>query len=313
MQLVLQALSDAIPAKDLVYGVMFNKVTENEMKDLTEKEDTFGKLLAILNKNLLVPCSYVHFEPRHTDAADEKNKILALSIKLKSWFCEVPIIELDGPKVKDVDPTTFEKIVMDQLKHLHELEGSVGKVTEELRSNAGMYADMQEKNETRAQEHRRDLEAMIETNKKNNKEVATDVAQEYQALLDEANRQRTAAEKWAEDLEQKALEQEQRPASSCNGYAQQPAPSSLSSPSSVCASCGGLGMTYADREGMFANLDCRGDFDILKCGQCQGSSDFVECSHDPTKEYLGINKSGTRDKHFIENIFIVGRLSKFLL
>ena len=67
-----------------------------------------------------------------------------------------------------------------------------------------------------------------------------------------------------------------------------------------CFYCLDYEIVYKDREGMFANMDGRGDFDIINCICCRGNKDWVSCSSSPTTTYPGILKRGTRERSWIE-------------
>ena len=67
-----------------------------------------------------------------------------------------------------------------------------------------------------------------------------------------------------------------------------------------CFYCLDYEIVYKDREGMFANMDGRGDFDIINCVCCRGNSNWVSCSSSPTTTYPGILKRGTRERSWIE-------------
>ena len=59
-------------------------------------------------------------------------------------------------------------------------------------------------------------------------------------------------------------------------------------------------VVYKDREGMFSNLDGRGDYDIINCECCKGNANWVSCSSGPASAYPGIVKRGTRERSWIE-------------
>ncbi len=67
-----------------------------------------------------------------------------------------------------------------------------------------------------------------------------------------------------------------------------------------CFYCLDLEIVYKDREGMFANLDFRGDYDILNCVCCKGNDNWIKCSSNPSGQYPGILKRGTRERSWIE-------------
>ena len=67
-----------------------------------------------------------------------------------------------------------------------------------------------------------------------------------------------------------------------------------------CFYCLDYQEVYKDREGMFANLDGRGDYDIINCVVCHGNSNWVSCSSSPTTSYPGIVKRGDRERSWIE-------------
>ena len=52
---------------------------------------------------------------------------------------------------------------------------------------------------------------------------------------------------------------------------------------------------------MFANLDGRGNYDIINCIACQGNEDWVKCSSGPESQYPGIVKRGNRERHWFES------------
>ena len=68
-----------------------------------------------------------------------------------------------------------------------------------------------------------------------------------------------------------------------------------------CFFCLDYGIVYKDREGMFANMDGRGNYDIINCMCCNGNSNWVSCSSSPTTSYPGISKRGARECSWIES------------
>ena len=68
-----------------------------------------------------------------------------------------------------------------------------------------------------------------------------------------------------------------------------------------CFYCLDYQEVYKDREGMFANLDGNGDYDIINCVVCHGNSNQVSCSSSPTTSYPGIVKRGDRERSWIES------------
>ncbi|CAE7947813.1 GLTP1, partial [Symbiodinium sp. KB8] len=68
----------------------------------------------------------------------------------------------------------------------------------------------------------------------------------------------------------------------------------------LCEICAGREVVYKDRDGLFANLDGAGDYDIIKCPRCQGASTWIECCHDPPRQYPGILKRGNRKTEWFE-------------
>ena len=67
-----------------------------------------------------------------------------------------------------------------------------------------------------------------------------------------------------------------------------------------CFYCLDLQIVYKDREGMFSNLDGRGDYDIINCLCCRKNSNWISCSSGPTSQYKGIVKRGNRERIWIE-------------
>tara|TARA_B100000963_G_C22608555_1_gene663773 strand:+ start:1648 stop:2049 length:402 start_codon:yes stop_codon:yes gene_type:complete len=67
-----------------------------------------------------------------------------------------------------------------------------------------------------------------------------------------------------------------------------------------CFYCLDYQEVYKDREGMFANLDGRGDYDIINCVVCHDNSNWLSCSSSPTTTYPGIVKRGDRERSWIE-------------
>lgn len=67
-----------------------------------------------------------------------------------------------------------------------------------------------------------------------------------------------------------------------------------------CFYCLDLQIVYKDREGMFSNLDGRGDYDIINCMCCKNNHNWVSCSSGPSSQYPGIVKRGTRQKSWME-------------
>ena len=67
-----------------------------------------------------------------------------------------------------------------------------------------------------------------------------------------------------------------------------------------CFYCLNYKIVYKDREGMFANLDGRGNYDLINCICCKGNSKWISCSSSPTTSYPGIVKRGDREKLWIE-------------
>lgn len=56
-----------------------------------------------------------------------------------------------------------------------------------------------------------------------------------------------------------------------------------------CFYCMDLEVVYKERGGMFANLDGKGNFDMIKCVVCTGEEDaWLKCMHDPDRECPGI-------------------------
>ena len=70
-----------------------------------------------------------------------------------------------------------------------------------------------------------------------------------------------------------------------------------------CFYCLDYKVVYKDREGMFASMDGRGNYDIINCKCCKGNDGWVSCSSGPESKYPGICKRGTRDRHWIEMSF----------
>ena len=68
-----------------------------------------------------------------------------------------------------------------------------------------------------------------------------------------------------------------------------------------CFYCLDYTMVYKDREGMFANLDGQGNYDIINCIACKGNEDWVKCSSGPGSQYPGIMKRGNRERHWFES------------
>lgn len=67
-----------------------------------------------------------------------------------------------------------------------------------------------------------------------------------------------------------------------------------------CFYCLDYEVVYKDREGMFSNLDFRGDYDIINCLVCKGNEDWIKCSSGPESQYPGIVKRGTRERMWLE-------------
>ena len=67
-----------------------------------------------------------------------------------------------------------------------------------------------------------------------------------------------------------------------------------------CFYCLDYQEVYKDREGMFANLDGRVDYDIINCVVCHDNSNWLSCSSSPTTTYPGIVKRGDRERSWIE-------------
>lgn len=68
----------------------------------------------------------------------------------------------------------------------------------------------------------------------------------------------------------------------------------------ICKYCSGCKVIYKDREGIFANLDGCGDYDIFSCHQCTGQSEWIECSRFPERDYPGIRHRGVRERNWFE-------------
>lgn len=68
----------------------------------------------------------------------------------------------------------------------------------------------------------------------------------------------------------------------------------------TCFYCLDYEIVYKDREGMFSNLDGRGDYDIINCECCKGNANWLSCSSGPASAYPGIVKRGTRERSWIE-------------
>lgn len=68
-----------------------------------------------------------------------------------------------------------------------------------------------------------------------------------------------------------------------------------------CFFCLDYEIVFKDREGMFANMDGRGNYDIINCICCKGNSNWVSCSSSPTTSYPGISKRGSRERTWIES------------
>ena len=69
-----------------------------------------------------------------------------------------------------------------------------------------------------------------------------------------------------------------------------------------CASCNDIELVYKNRDGMFANLDGRGSYDIINCEKCKGNNNWVACSHDPSESYPGIYSSDVAITESLSNI-----------
>ena len=67
-----------------------------------------------------------------------------------------------------------------------------------------------------------------------------------------------------------------------------------------CFYCLNYEIVYKDREGMFANMDGRGNYDLINCICCKGNTNWVGCSSSPTTSYPGISKRGDRERTWIE-------------
>ena len=67
-----------------------------------------------------------------------------------------------------------------------------------------------------------------------------------------------------------------------------------------CFYCLDYGEVYKDREGMFASMDGKGDYDIINCVVCHDNSNWISCSSCPTTTYPGIVKRGDRERSWIE-------------
>lgn len=67
-----------------------------------------------------------------------------------------------------------------------------------------------------------------------------------------------------------------------------------------CFYCLDYTVVYKDREGMFSNLDFRGDYDIINCLVCKGNENWIKCSSGPDSQYPGIVKRGTRERMWLE-------------
>ena len=68
----------------------------------------------------------------------------------------------------------------------------------------------------------------------------------------------------------------------------------------TCFYCLDYKIVYKDREGMFSNLDGRGNYDIKNCIVCTGNDHWKKCSSGPTTEYPGIVKRGDRERQWFE-------------
>ncbi len=68
----------------------------------------------------------------------------------------------------------------------------------------------------------------------------------------------------------------------------------------TCFYCLDYRRVYKDREGMFSNLDQRGDYDIINCLPCNDNANWIQCSSGPTSQYPGIVKRGTRERAWFE-------------
>lgn len=64
-----------------------------------------------------------------------------------------------------------------------------------------------------------------------------------------------------------------------------------------CFYCLDYQIVYKDREGMFSNLDGRGDYDIINCECCKGNSNWIKCSSGPASAYPGIVKEAQEREH----------------
>jgi hypothetical protein len=66
-----------------------------------------------------------------------------------------------------------------------------------------------------------------------------------------------------------------------------------------CFFCMGFKVVYRSREGRFANLDGRGNFDIVNCMACQGNDNHVKVA-DPSAYGGFLCKRGTRGEEWWE-------------
>jgi hypothetical protein len=69
-----------------------------------------------------------------------------------------------------------------------------------------------------------------------------------------------------------------------------------------CFDCNDVGYTYKDRDGMVANLDGRGNYDIYKCVKCSSGNNLGPVGFNPTDKCARIVKSGVRGRGFFERI-----------
>eukprot|EP00747_Dinoflagellata_sp_TGD_P068393 gnl/TRDRNA2_/TRDRNA2_155692_c0_seq2.p1 gnl/TRDRNA2_/TRDRNA2_155692_c0~~gnl/TRDRNA2_/TRDRNA2_155692_c0_seq2.p1 ORF type:complete len:419 (+),score=81.83 gnl/TRDRNA2_/TRDRNA2_155692_c0_seq2:29-1285(+) len=64
-----------------------------------------------------------------------------------------------------------------------------------------------------------------------------------------------------------------------------------------CFYCLDYRICYKDRASVLANLDGRGDYDLVNCTACRGNDAFIDCCKDPDRKFPGIRKHGNRERH----------------
>merc|ERR1712226_530021 len=104
------------------YGVIINKLEDEELEALMEDPDAQDSVKAGLLHNLPTPSLYFHFEARRKDLAGKKNQGLGLGEEMKKFIVSVPEVNIAVKDVKGIRIDEFEAMTekFETLAQLHD-------------------------------------------------------------------------------------------------------------------------------------------------------------------------------------------------